>query len=365
MNSDPHESAAWRTFGMLDADEAAGFDEAIRHDPELRNAYQEMDRLSTAVAVATTIPVVPRAGQLERLHARLGLNVSKHTNWLGISGWAAAAALTLVLVLERPSSKGSSVVSNGEKETPATQPAGTDSTAAVSVPTSLEPDKEMNSLPDHNSPSDPAQIVDAGSEDKPIVKLETKRLIQEIEILRDKLENFQERDRKRFEPVAGMAWPIVMRMVPPGTKVGSDSELLVDNEAPTMTAMLGDALTAASAMGVVTPEMSTRIPERTTSKDKPSAVPIYDAARDIGTLVVSNLPAKSLTERFNLWVKTDDGGAAVYVGRLPESNYVDTEPVDFSLGSTGIVPSAFILTKDNQADPVPPTAANIILQGPN
>jgi hypothetical protein len=63
MNSDPHETAAWRTFGMLDVDETANYDEAMRHDSGLRQAQQEMDCLVAAVAAVTTLPIKPRAGQ--------------------------------------------------------------------------------------------------------------------------------------------------------------------------------------------------------------------------------------------------------------------------------------------------------------
>ena len=100
MNSDPFDSAAWRTFDMLDADESAIFDEAMRHDPVLRSAYLEMDRLSAAIAASTALPIEPKAGQLDRLQARLGLGPSKSAQfWLTISGWAAAAVLAILLTL--------------------------------------------------------------------------------------------------------------------------------------------------------------------------------------------------------------------------------------------------------------------------
>ena len=59
MNFDPYDSAAWRTFDMLDADEAAAFDEAMRHDPVLQSAYFEMDRLSAAIATPSPLPSSP------------------------------------------------------------------------------------------------------------------------------------------------------------------------------------------------------------------------------------------------------------------------------------------------------------------
>ncbi len=348
---------------MLDADESAGFDEAMRHDPELRKAYREMDCLATAVAVTSTVPVRPRPGQLERLHARLGLDVSKTTNWLGISGWAAAAALTMILVLDRNPSKPDRMVVSKPIESAAPQIVEIASSATGSAPAVSEQSPDTGP---GNSQSNPQAVADLGTDGKPIVKVETKRLIQEIEVLRDKLENFQERDRKRFEPIAGMSWPIVMRMVPPGTTEDTANDLVAVNETPPMTAILGDALTASNILGGGSSIQSVkRSIESTGSKGSPSAIPIYDAARDTGTLVVSNLPLKTESEHFNLWVKTDDGQAPVYVGRLPESNNVGTEPFDFSLGSTGIVPSGFILTKDGQAVPTIPSGANVILQGPN
>ena len=349
---------------MLDADEAAGFDEAMQHDPELRAAYREMNSLATAVAVVTTIPVTPRAGQLARLHAKLGLNVSKQTNWLGISGWAAAAAVTLLLVIEKQSSKTVTMASLPTAETRVLSPDRAIATAATPAVQVAQPEPEKQQAPGNDESSvDAVLTAGSDSESKPVVKVETKRLIQEIEVLRDQLETFQERDRKRFEPIAGMAWPVVMRMMPPGTNPDSTNDLLADNETPPMTAVLGDALTASNMTN--SPQFSIRAAEQVAPAGKPSAIPIYDAARDTGTLVVSNLPEKLEDERYNLWVKTDEGGAPVYVGRLPESNKVGSEPFDFSLGSTGIVPSGFVLTRDGQGDPVTPTAANIILQGPN
>ena len=102
MNSDPYDSAAWKTFGMLDADESAAFDDAMRSDPALRKYALEMDRLSAAIAACTTAPVEPEAGLLERVQDRLRHRPSRTAGiWLAVTGWAAAIALALVLVLGR------------------------------------------------------------------------------------------------------------------------------------------------------------------------------------------------------------------------------------------------------------------------
>ncbi|MES2657691.1 MAG: hypothetical protein V4689_03680 [Verrucomicrobiota bacterium] len=362
MNSDPHENAAWRTFGMLDADEAAGFDEAMRHDPELRNAYREMDCLATAVAVASTVPVAPRAGQLERLHLRLGLNASKRTNWFGISGWAAAAALTMILLLDRNPVKSNQVVENH----PATPVLSQLKRPHVATPEpSPTEDDESNVARQVEPQHDVLPVASADIDGKGFAKVETKRLIQEIEVLRDELENFQERDRKRFEPVAGMSWPIVMRMVPPGSSGEISGGLALNKEEPPITAILGDALTTAGVASAGYGQNVVRAGELATPKTEPSAIPIYDAARDTGTLVVSNLSNKQPNVERYLWVETQEAGKPVYVGRLPESNNQGADSFDFNLGSTGIIPSAFILTEGSSTgEPITPSKDNTILVGP-
>jgi hypothetical protein len=361
MNSDPHESAAWRAFGMLDADAAAGFDEAMRRDPELKSAYREMECLTAAVAAATTRPVTPRAGQLERLHLRLGLNVSNHTNWLGISGWAAAAVLTAVLLFQRgPAHREliakTTVISpttSHQIETPPPQPRE-ETTAAAGAGAGAGAGAE-NGLTNAGSPDQtaPRSLAQSG-EVKTIVKVETKRLIQEIQVLREKLEDFQERDRQRFEPVAGMAWPIVMRMTRPKDAISPTSALVQEQEDPTITAMLGDAMTAANR--AATPN--------DTAMAEPSAIPIYDPARQTGTLYVTNLEPAQDNEDYYLWAETKKGGKPNLVGKLPKSNTHGPESFDFNMASDSAIPSIFTLTKDH-GTPATPSASNTVLRGPH
>lgn len=343
---------------MLDADKAAAFDEALRHDPELRDAYQEMDRLAAAVAVTATVPIAPRAGQLERLHLRLGLTPAKRTNWLGITGWAAAAVLTLILVLDR--TRDSSDIAAGQ---PASHPALHHQQSTAPSP---EPDLTNEPEPILTSPQE--QVVDReipvthpDADAKVIAKVETKRLIQEIEVLRGQLESVLERDRERFESVPGMAWPIVVRMRPLETDAENPAALVAKADDPPITSILGDALTAANL------PPSEPLAERLillAPETEPSATPIYDSARDTGTLVVSNLPATTADEAYNLWVTTKKGDKPVHVGRLPESNVRGGESFDFSLGSKATVPSSFILTKDRLGAPAAPSRNNTVLVGP-
>jgi hypothetical protein len=398
MNSDPYDSAAWRTFGMLDADESAIFEEAMRHDPLLRGAYLEMDRLSAAVAAATTAPVAPQAGQLERLRSRLGLDpvAKRGVWWFGISGWAAAAALALMMVL------GTSVREdlNGVAQNPPSSPAtdgSSQATAALSPPPAGTGAVPEAAPPSAVAASDPAQ--DPATAEKWVVKAsskaETKRLVQEIAVLRENLEQFQRRDRILFDPVPGMAVPVVMTMKPPGVEEDDLSPTLTagDDTSP-IVALLGEVLASVgqnrtagidgsfeatgnvpgampmapgsdtSAMLSTADDGSGLAGAATPEPVLPNAIPIYDMARDSGTLVVNNLPQAGENEAYNLWVTTESGAAPIYVGSLPETSATGVDSFDFSLGSTTVLPSGFVLTRDATGAPQRPHGKNTVLQGP-
>jgi len=359
MNSDLHETAAWRAFGMLDADEAGAFDEAVRLDPELKKVVEELNELTAAVAVVSVSPVTPRPGEIDRLRARLGFPVHRHFHWIAWSGWAAAALLALLLVIQKQpgGSRSAVAVHSGKMEV-----APPVVTTRASIPTEVV--VETPAIP----PAEPPMV--AGNEVGP-VRVETKRLIQEIEVLRGQLANFQKRDRERFSPVPGVAWPIVMTMRPPGFSLEGDPAAI------SLSTVLGDALAGRESFfgGKLSPPEtdplvgtdpsivdSTLVPETVTPI--PTAIPIYDSARDAGTLVVGNLPPLEANDAYNLWVRTNDAANPVYVGRLPETVAAGADALDFSLGSTGIVPSGFILTRDADGPPTTPVSGNTILQGP-
>jgi hypothetical protein len=367
MNPDPRESAAWRSFGLLTPDEADAFDEAVTRDPALERACQDIDRLSAAIALTATRPVAPRAGQLERLHRRLGLPSTRRTNWPAISGWAAAAALAGFVVLRPAPTIPTGIVA--ETAHPDESPTVT----APLVNASIPEDTDTATPAGFPILSNPA-VEETEINQTLLVKGETKRLIQEIEVLRDKLESFQIRDRERFDPTPGMAWPIVMRMVPPDPPVTAPPvaappvystaaaattlalPVPAATDDPPMAAMLGDALAYARQ---TVPTFPPAAPPATAS-----AIPIYDSARDKGTLVVNNLPLKSGEESFNLWVTTDQSEQPIYVGRLPEGSKPGADSIDFSLGATAIVPSGFVLTRDPLGKPPAPSRQSTILLGP-
>ncbi len=364
MNSDPYDSAAWRTFGMLDADESAIFDEAMRHDPVLSAAHLEMDRISAAIAASSAIPVEPRSGQLDRLFSRLHLGNSRRSYlWLGVSGWAAAAVLALLLYIQpnkTPSGNDSvtTTIKSVSGSPPKTVPAITTNAAS-----SNENIAQAPGTPDDITPATIIKEQDV----KATVKVETKRLVQEIEVLRDDLEKSQNRDRVLFEAVPGMALPIVMRMNPPGLAHTDSPSLVNADETAPITTLLGDALTmmAATRNGEQIGALSTT-PESDPSliSENPTAIPIYDAARDTGTLVVSKLPPVEPGIAYHLWVSTANSDKPIYVGSLPESSAAGTDSFDFSLGSNMVLPSSFVLTKGKHNAPATPSGKNTVLQGP-
>lgn len=334
MNSDPYDSAAWRTFGMLDADEAVIFDEAMRADPGLRRACAELDRLAAAITAAAAEPLVPQAGQLERLQRRLGLvrGGGKSPLWVAVSGWAAAVVV-----------------------------AGTAVWREYGV-AEKHPAKMADSVPVVEKPIAPPALEEAGG------GMENKRLTAEIEALRKNLEEFHLRDRMMFQLLPGRALPLVMTMLPPG-------ETAEDPAAQASAALLGDAL-AALNQSAREPQPMTAAPEdssqvslqpvdsRPMEQTQPSAIPIYDAARDAGTLVVNNLPPAGDGQVYNLWVTTGAGERPIYVGSLPESSASGADSFDFSLGSTMVLPSGFLITRDPGDKPATPGERNTVLLGP-
>ncbi len=338
MNSDPFDSAAWRTFNMLDAEESVIFDEAMRDDPALHSAAMEMDRLSAALAASLAQPVDPKPGHLDRLQARLGLAPAHHTHyWSAVIGWSVAAALGILLTFRITGI-------TDQRGTPppvfSTTPPGADTTTQVTYPTVKDQDSDNQ------------------------VKVETKRLNQEIEVLRDNLEKLQNRDRTLSEIVPGVAVPIVMMLNPPGMALEDSAPVTRIEEHSPLTSLLGDALTTLT--GAAAEDSPTgQAAVHTSFPDHPVAVSIYDTARDAGTLVANDLPPAAANEAYNLWVTIQASDKPIFVGRLPESCVLGTSSFDFILGSTSVLPTCFILTRDPLNVPASPTVGNTVLRGPS
>jgi hypothetical protein len=345
---------------MMDADEAAHFDETMREDPALRLAHEEISRLSAAIGAVSVLPVEPRAGQLELLRKRLGLRPARQGYfWLGVSGWAAAAVLALLLGFSNSQNhplfqNRSDSVAGTEGTTLQGNPEGESSGAhRGEKPVRPHGGAQETSVEKTHTAAAMAAAQELANAD---VKTNTKRLVQEIEVLRENLKKFQQRDRVLFEAVPGVAVPVIMTMRPPDSLLNGEIVLAENDPEHSMIAMLGDAITAAKTDGPLGETAHARGPA--------SAIPIYDAARDSGTLVVSNLPAANIGQVYNLWVRTQDGNTPIYVGSLPETSQTGVNSFDFNLGSTSILPSGFILTKDPLNEPSAPSQMNTVLQGP-
>ena len=96
---------------------------------------------------------------------------------------------------------------------------------------------------------------------------------------------------------------------------------------------------------------------------EPRAIPVYDPARDMGTLAVRDLAPAPEGSEYNLWVATSESTPPVLAGTLPALTRA-SDSFDFTLGSTGFVPHSYFLTLDATGAPVAPGGGNIVLQGP-
>lgn len=366
---------------MLDSDESELFDEAARTDPRLSAAAREMNCMAAAIAAACTTPLLPRTGQLERIHARVmeGRRPRRRLHPLvAYAGWGVAAALALLLVLRKAPEAEKPAVTASDKISQAPPPPPR--TWATAPKSAGEEAAHAEEHPDHAKHEAARDVVSGLAKARTTTRAETRRLVQEIEVLRDNLERFQQRDRAVFETVPGRAWPIVMTMTPPGVPAEETQGLALADDPSRITTLLGDAITmshrsamgmemlppAADLQGPLTPGTAReRDPgDAAPLPQYPSAIPIYDAARDTGTLVVNNLPATTRDEVYNLWVTTEKGGSPIFVGSLPVLSNETADSFDFSLGSSMVLPTGFLLTRDPILTPTRPGPENTVLQGP-
>lgn len=367
---------------MLDSDESELFDEATRTDTRLGAAAREMNCMAAAVAAACTTPLLPKSGQLERIHARLAEGRRPRRRIppvFAYAGWGVAAVLALLLAL-----RGGDDATSSDDAATADAPAVNAPPATIERPAPVEtkiPDAPAEERTAESAPVEKAPDVATGlAQARTTTRAETKRLVQEIETLRDNLERFQQRDRAVFETVPGRAWPIVMTMTPPNIPFDDTQGPALADDPSRITNMLGDALAgqhrttmgAASALDPNAREQGltgAMIPQDPAAAESvapqyPSAIPIYDAARDTGTLVVTKLPPAPRDEAYNLWVTTENGNAPIFVGTLPVSDRELADSFDFSLGSNMVLPTGFLLTRDPITTPTRPNSSNTVLKGP-
>jgi hypothetical protein len=312
MNSDRNENAAWRTFGMLDADEATSFDEAVRLDPELKKAYLEMDHLTAAVAVASSIPIAPQAGQLMKLQHRLGINQPHRTNWFGITGWAAAAAITVVFLSQRTVPREKMVAQSSEpRPVPQHVPALAKPTPPITSPTTVV--AAVNQKSSEQAP----QKTKSTTATRLLTRIEPRQLTQKIETLEEEVEVLQRREKQRLEAQPDMAWPVVVRMRPIQLQSGKKLETALDTTEPTLTETLGDALAANQGAKEEKPDPVIASRSIESGDTTPNIISIYDPATLEGQLITTNFRAPNPNEKFELVADTDTG--PVVLGSIPST----------------------------------------------
>jgi hypothetical protein len=286
-----------------------------------------IDEASAVVAIDGSTPFQPRPDSLATIHRRLDAVCGSGPKGLRVaawSGWAcafAAAALAWQLARTRP------VV---------------DARPAHHPPPAV-PEAEF-----------PDRTGQPGADDLPTKQL---RMSQEIDALRQQLKHLGERDAARMTTTPGVSWPVIMKMTRPGTH----SEI---SPVDLMLASLMDhAEDEESDAGPVTDLLDSASPVTHDARE-PAAIPVYDPARDKGQLILINLPEPNASEAYHLWMKNDESAGPILVGTLPKEVDPVSTTMDFKLGTTGVVPDNFWITRDARQSPQFPSNGNIVLQGP-
>jgi hypothetical protein len=392
MNAENREYAAWRTFGLLSPDGQKAFDAAVEANESLSETRDHMEALAAAISVTHSRPVTPGAGLLEKIRERCGLSKQRPSvnsrkrlrpvlQW---AGWGVAATLAVLLAVreksgpltagQSPPPSSGNPADNSRR--PGIRPPGRVPLPDHSLTRTPEPDRPLRPLAEasgvargvpHSGSADPSAHTQVGTpaatDNMPVEPTaepaEKRKLIQEIETLTAELKRTRQQNGEILSPAPGRSWPLVVEMKPPANS-RKDSD-------PPLSSQIADALAGKS----VTPTA-----EGTSQPPPASAIPVYDPARDTGTLAVRNLPAAPTGSQYHLWVGTADAVDPVFVGTLPDNLFV-TDSLDFSLGSTGIVPTAYYLTLNstglrtatvesvsNVGQLVLPNSSNIVLQGP-
>lgn len=317
-----------------------------------REQQRWIDAISAVIAVDGSKPIVPSAAMHDAIQWRIDAPVRslRRMRWFAWSGWAAAAMLCAGFFL-----------TNSQREVVAVD----DSKGGSADPVIAE-QKQPPLLIEEQSPTGHEETTAAQETARAELALQEsmraqqRSLIQEIETLREKVTVLAKRDAERLVANDGVSWPIIMKLTHPDADpatVAIDepllSALLAPGKFPLSAAMRADAEPPLSGL-----------PEADNPPiNLPSAVPVYDPARDLGQLIVSNLPSPADGQAYYFWVKNDQSQEPVLVGTLP-GDIGQSETFDFQLGSTGLIPDRFLITQDPVEKPTIPAASNIILDRP-
>jgi hypothetical protein len=342
MNSD--DPPPYSAFGIEDS--------PISPSASEREQQRWIDAISAVIAVDGSKPIAPSAAMHDAIQWRIDAPVRslRRMRLLAWSGWAAAAMLCAgffvidarrdVVIVHNP---------------------------APSLPTPVIAEQKQAPLPiEENTHAAQEEIAQANERVRAeqalqeTMRAQQRSLIQEIETLREKVSVLAERDTERLVANDGISWPIIMKLTHPDadpTMVAIDEPLLGALLSP------GKIPLAAGMRENAAPPIASLPVAENPAINLPSAVPVYDPARDVGKLIVSNLPSPADGQAYYLWVKNDQTQEPVLVGTLP-GDIGQSETFDFQLGSTGLIPDRFLITEDPVENPQTPAAANIILDRP-
>lgn len=324
-----------------------------RVDSFFRQSRQVTDLASAVMALDHSDPMKPQPESWNKIVSKISSRtpIVRSQRAFAWSGWA-AAAVAMVLLIQK-------TTTHPHYESTASK--------SVGIPQASPPrEKTLNHENiDVNRPQ-PAAISDDDQRTSHHITKETaqtheqqRSLIQEIETLRKQIAVLASRDMERLVPQHGISWPIIMKLTAPGT---DPSDAIVDY--PLLHSILQFDMKDARGVVAQTPlHADATLSQPPLNPPLPSAVPIYDPARDAGLLVISNLDKPKNDQAYHLWVQSDESPQPVLVGTLPD-HIATTESFDFKLGSVGIMPDQFLVTQDSREAPKSPDSTNTILLGP-
>lgn len=333
--------------------DAFGMEHTNSLDPRTRQRRDLSDLVSAVVALDNSARVKPQKNSWQAISAKISSNQKTsrsfpHPAWLG---WVAAAVIATFLLIDRSNRNGNSNVTrqpSGDVNQPQLSDDQKRYEQSQLLPQVLsDTNRNQHRLDPSGKPREMTQTLDP-----------QRSLIQEIDTLRKQIAVLASRDAERLVPRQGIAWPIIMKLTAPGTDPAAadvpypllGSLLLFDVDYPAVPALSPPSAKAAAP----------RLVEKDPSL--PSAVPIYDPARDAGLLVISNLDQPAEDKAYHLWVESDSSAQPVLVGTLPE-HVVSSENFAFKLGAVGIIPDRFLVTQDSRHAPESPNQTNTVLQG--
>lgn len=387
-----------------------------RQTPEELELAAMIDEVSAVIAADHAAPIQPRPSTLTAIQRRIRAKSVQRpvTNWITWSGWAAAAAIMLFALL-KPQPQGRNDVAR----------AATPDVSAVEHPANPITQASDHTAAEEQAPPEQAPAsVSAKAVARSMAPAEPLSLREEVDTLRAQVSSLLKRDAERVTAVDNLAWPVVIRMKKPGsTELSGDSVLrsllspqqlamnqlsisknlslnnsidsaeaisppvasaenvvLPDTALPTPGARLPEADGGSENLGsVIVGGSASGLPNGTppeplTAEDglsseesfdtSPTAIPVYDPARDQGQLLLSNLENPPQGQAYYLWAKVTDGSRPQLVGALPENINASSDAFEFKLGAAGVIPQSFIITQGKLNQPQAPTSSNTILQGP-